>query len=402
MCGVGGAGTLSSGLLNLRPDIGGYLFQFLKSDDAAWNLVKYVDNVFLKYGAPTKLYNPSQDEAEALERKAAAVGVSFIPIPQRHIGTDNAPILIKNFKRELEGLGVRFLLEKKVERLAPHRVILDDKTEIACRYLLVAPGRSGADWLGEEANRLNIPTKYQPIDIGIRVEIPAVVMDPIIKVSRDPKFHIYSDTYDDFVRTFCVNHRGFVVQEFYDSFVGVNGHSMAHAMSKNTNFALLVQVELTQPLEDTSLYGRTIAMQATTLGGGKPILQRLGDLKEGHRSTWDRIKRSSVKPTLLNATPGDIGMGLPHRIVTDLIEGLDKLDTVIPGVSSSTTLIYAPEVKFSANMVHTDKYLETPVEDLFVAGDGAGLSRGLVAAAATGVIAARGILRKEGIEIPFQ
>jgi uncharacterized FAD-dependent dehydrogenase len=397
MCGVGGAGTLSSGLLNLRIDIGGDLSE-LVDEATAWDLVKYVDSVFVDNGAPNKIYSPQQDETEALERKAAAVGVNFLPIPQRHIGTDNAPKVIKNFKESLERKGVKFLLKRTVSRLDNGRVILNEDDEVTCKYVIAAPGRSGANWLSQEAQRLKIPTKYQPIDIGVRVEVPAVVMDPVTRISRDPKFHIYTDTYDDFVRTFCVNAWGFVVQEVYDDFIGVNGHSMTDKLSVNTNFAFLVRVGLTEPLEDTTAYGRTIAKQTTTLGGGKPLLQRLGDLKGGRRSTWQRLRRGNVEPTLHNVTPGDISMGLPHRIVTDLIEGLDKLDHVVPGVSSNSTLIYAPEVKFSANRIITDDNLETPLENLFMAGDGAGLSRGLVTSAATGVIAAWGLLKKEGIE----
>jgi len=397
MCGVGGAGTLSSGLLNLRVDIGGDL-RDLVDEATAWDLVKYVDSVFVEHGAPAKIYSPLPDEEEDLVRKAAAVGVDFLPIPQRHIGTDNAPQVIKSLKKDLERQGVHFLLQRTVSHLAAGRVTLNGEEDVACRYVIAAPGRSGANWLAQEAHRLKLPTKYQPIDIGVRVEVPAVVMDPVTRISRDPKFHIYTDTYDDFVRTFCVNAWGFVVQEVYDDFIGVNGHSRTDQLSDNTNFAFLVRVGLTEPLEDTSAYGRTIARQTTTLGGGKPLLQRLGDLKGGRRSTWERLRRGNVAPTLLNVTPGDISMGLPHRIVTDLIEGLDKLDHVVPGVSSNSTLLYAPEVKFSANRVITDTHLETPLENLFVAGDGAGLSRGLITSAATGVLAARGLLRKAGLD----
>jgi len=400
MCGVGGAGTLSSGLLNLRPDIGGNLVQLIKSDKAAWGLVNYVDQIFLKHGAPSKLYAPTHEDSEKLERAAAAVGVKFIPVPQRHIGTDNAPKVIESIERHLKTRGVKFLLNKKVMRIDKNTVTLEDGTSFNCKYILVAPGRSGAKWLAEEAKRLKIPTKYEPVDVGVRVEIPSVVMEPIVSVSRDPKFHIYTATYDDFVRTFCVNHEGFVVQEVYDDFIGVNGHAMAEQKSANSNFALLVRVELTQPLEDTSAYGRTIAMQTTTLGGGRPLLQRLGDLEGGHRSTWERIERGNVRPTLRNVTPGDIAMAMPHRIVADIIEGLEKLNHVIPGVASTSTLLYAPEVKFSANRIYTNRDLETPIENIFVAGDGAGLSRGLVTAAATGIIAAHGILKKEGITPP--
>jgi len=398
MSGVGGAGTLSSGLLNLRPDIGGNLFQFTRNQEEAWNLIKYVDQIFLRYGAPEHLYTAGKEQAENLERKAAAVDVKYISIPQRHIGSDNAPKVIERFQKELEANGVKFLLGSRVKQIDKGRVTLEDETQVKCRHIIAAPGRCGANWLNEEARRLKIPTRYEPIDIGVRVEVPAVVMTPIIEVSRDPKFHIHPQTYDDFVRTFCVNHEGFVCQEVYDSFVGVNGHSMTDKKSQNTNFAFLVRIKLTQPLEDTTVYARTIAMQVTTLGGGRPLLQRLGDLTAGRRSTWDRIERGNVVPTLTNVTPGDIAMAFSHRIVTDILEGLEKLNNVIPGVASASTLLYAPEVKFSANLIRTNKDLETPIENVFVAGDGAGLSRGLVTAAATGVLAARGVLKKEGIE----
>jgi hypothetical protein len=222
-------------------------------------------------------------------------------------------------------------------------------------------------------------------------------MAPIISVNRDPKFHIYTDTYDDFVRTFCVNHEGFVVKEVYDGLVGVNGHSMTGTPSENSNFAFLVRVALTEPIEDTTAYGRSVMQQATILGGGEPIIQRLGDLRMGRRSTWGRISHSHVKPTLRSATPGDIAMAMPHRIVADIQEGLEKLDEIIPGVASSSTLLYAPEIKFSANKFQVNENFETPVENLFVAGDGVGLSRGIVGAAANGILAGRGILKKAGI-----
>jgi uncharacterized FAD-dependent dehydrogenase len=396
MCGVGGAGTLSSGLLNLKPDIGGNLFQLLNNEKAAWELVKYVDDVFVEAGAPTKLYTPNEEDAADLERRAASVGVRFIPIVQRHIGSDNAPRVIENFSQDLRKRDIEFALLKRVAKLEEGTVIFENGEKLEADYILAAPGRCGASWLASEARRLNIPSRYQPIDIGVRVEVPQTVMGPVIGISRDPKFHISASTYDDFVRTFCVNHRGFVVQEVYDDFIGVNGHAMTEKLSDNSNFAFLVRIELTEPLEDTTAYGQTIAMQTTTLGGGKPLLQRLRDLKTGHRSTWDRVRRGTVKPTLINVTPGDIAMGLPHRIVTDILEGLDKLDRVVPGVAQESTLLYAPEVKFSANRIYTNPDLETPVKNLFVAGDGAGLSGGLVVAAATGVIAARGILKKSG------
>lgn len=398
LCGVGGAGTLSSGRLNLKPDVGGNLYALTDSENTAWNLVSHVEKLFLKYGSPTKIYNPHTVDVEELERKAAAAGVKFISIPQREIGTDNAPKVIKNFMTDLEKKKVKFLLRKEVTHVEKGLVTLNTGEKITCNYILLAPGRWGQNWLAEEAKALKIPTRHEPIDIGVRVEVPAIVMEPITKINRDPKFHIYTETYDDFLRTFCVNHGGFVCLELYEEgLTGINGHCMTNIQTHNTNFAFLVRIGLTEPLEDTSAFGRSIAKQTTLLGGGRPILQRLGDLEKGRRSTWHRIERGNVKPTLKTVTPGDIAMAIPHRIMTDIVEGLHKLDKVIPGVASSSTLLYAPEVKFSANKIYTNKDLETSVENLFVAGDGAGLSRGIVIAAATGVLAARGILKKAGL-----
>ncbi len=394
MSGVGGAGTLSSGLLNLRPDIGGDITGLVKDEEEAYNIVKYVDDIFLSFGAPTEIYEPSPKDVEELSRKAAAVGIEFVPIPQRHMGTDKSPEVIKNMKNYLVEKGVGFMLKTDVTVIEPHKVTLKTGEQLSCKYILAAPGRVGAEWMKQQGKALGIHTSHMPIDVGVRVEIPAVVLAPIFNIARDPKFHIYTDTYDDFVRTFCVNHRGFVVEEVYDGFVGVNGHAMVGQKSPNSNFAFLVRVALTEPLEDTTAYASSIAHQASILGGKRPILQRLGDLKHGNRSTWERIRRSNVKPTMTSVTPGDIAMALPHRILTDITEGLEKLDAVMPGVDSPTTLLYAPEIKFSANRFPVDSNLETTVEDLFVAGDGVGLSRGLVQAAATGIIAARGIINK--------
>jgi len=219
-------------------------------------------------------------------------------------------------------------------------------------------------------------------------------MNPVTKINRDPKFHIRTKRYDDFARTFCTNERGFVVKEVYGDFIGVNGHSLRVKKSENTNFAFLVKVGLTEPVENTTRYGRSIAKLATTIGGGKPILQRMGDLRRGRRSSRERISRNLVQNTLKDVTPGDISMALPHRILMDIIEGLEKLNEIIPGVASDSTLLYAPEIKFYAMHLIVDKNMETSVKNLFAAGDGAGLSRDIVNAAATGMLAARGVMSK--------
>lgn len=401
MCGVGGAGTYSDGTLNLRPDVGGDLAEQTGDPEYAWELVDHVDKVFVRYGAPSHMYIPKGEEVELLKRRAAAVGARFIEITQRHMGSDNAPKVIGNFEKDLKDRGIEFLMNTKVEDLiiednACVGVVLKDGTNIRSRFTIIAPGRVGATWIDEVVRKHKIGAKYAPIDVGVRVEVPAIVMDPITKINRDPKFHIQTKTYDDFVRTFCTNEHGFVVKEEYDGFIATNGHSLSNLESENTNFAFLVRVELTEPIENTVRYGRSIAKLATTIGGGKPVLQRLGDLRRGRRSTEARLMKNTVVNTLKDVTPGDISMALPHRIVTDIREGLEVLNEIIPGVASDSTLLYAPEVKFYSMQVLVDKNMESSVKNLFAAGDGAGLSRDIVNAAATGVIAARGILKKAG------
>ncbi|HRU74784.1 MAG TPA: FAD-dependent oxidoreductase, partial [Methanothrix sp.] len=196
---------------------------------------------------------------------------------------------------------------------------------------------------------------------------------------------------DDFVRTFCTNPGGFVVKEEYPDFIATNGHSMIVEKSENTNFAFLVRLELTHPVEDTTAYGMSIAKLVTTIGGRRPVIQRLGDLHKGRRSTEERIARNTVENTLKDVTPGDISMALPHRIVMDVIEGLEILNQIIPGVNADSTLIYAPEIKFYARRIEVDGSFQSSLRGLYVAGDGAGLSRGIVAAAATGILAGRGM-----------
>jgi hypothetical protein len=396
MSGVGGAGGLSDGTLNIRPDIGGNLYDFLPEEEA-WDLVRYVDKVWVQHGTPDRLYEATSREEEELSRRAASAGIKFVQIPQRHIGSDHTPEVVNSIKDDLKGRGVDFLLNTRVEDLSEGEIRLSDGGEIRARYVIAAPGRSGASWLVRQAEKLGMEMAHGPIDVGVRVEVPAIVMDPVCAINRDPKFHIFTKTYDDFVRTFCVNHRGFMVKEVYKDYVGVNGHSLRDRESENTNFAFLTRIELTEPVENSTDYGKSIARTATTLGGGKPLIQRLGDLRRGRRSTWRRIDKGIVKPTLRGVTPGDISMVMPHRIVTNILEGLEKLDVVMPGVASDSTLLYAPEIKYYAMRVDVSRTMETSIPNLFVAGDGAGISRGIIIASATGVLAARGILEKEGM-----
>lgn len=394
MHGVGGTGGMADGTLNLNPYIGGDLTKYM-SEREAYELIEEIDSGFQEHGASNKIYGEKSSKAEELERKAAAADVKFIPIRQRHMGSENLPDIITSFKEDLENKGIEFQLNSEVKEIEEGGIIVDGK-KIESGYILAAPGRSGAVWLAKQAEKLGLKISHGAIDVGVRVEVPSIVMEPVTEVSRDPKFHIRSKSFDDFVRTFCTNHEGFVVEERYEGHVGVNGHALKSRKSENTNFAFLSRVKLTEPVTDTTAYGGSIGNLATTIGGGRPVVQRLGDLRRGQRSTWSRVQRGHVEPTLRSVTPGDISMALPGRIVTNLQEGLDQLDRVIPGVASNSSLLYAPEVKLYAMRIAVDEKMETDLEDLFVAGDGAGLSRDIVNASATGILAARGIMKKAG------
>ncbi|EZQ03068.1 FAD-dependent oxidoreductase [Candidatus Acidianus copahuensis] len=397
--GLGGAGTFSSGIINLRPDIGGELHELMRSWDAAQEMINYVDSILLKFGAPKdRLFRPNEEKVREIQKKAAKAGAEFVPILQRHIGTDKSPLVIENMTNYIETSGIQVAEMTEVynvQKTGNNFVLKTNKGDVESKIVLLAPGRAGAQWFYEQTKKLAIDTVPGPLDIGVRVEVESFVMDELTSAVWDPKIIMYSKKYDDKVRTFCVNPRGYIMKEVYDDgTIGVNGETYADKKSNNTNFAFLATVKLSDPLEDTIEYGKSIARLMTRLGGEKPIVQRLIDFEKGRRSTWDRIARSTVKPTLKDVTPGDISMGIPYRIVTDLMEGLEKLDNISSGIYSSNTLLYAPEIKYYSVKTVVDSNMETVVDNLFVAGDGAGLSRGINVAAATGVLAARGIMTK--------
>ena len=400
LCGIGGAGTFSDGTLNLRPDVGGNLRDYTQTDDEAWALVDEVDRTFIQYGVLDELAGSSEADIEQLKRRAASAGVRFVDIKQRHVGSDWTKKVIGSFKEDLDRAGVRFLLETNVRDIWMGKsgcrgVVLEDDRRVGAHKVLLAPGRVGANWVNELVLRNGIAARHGPIDIGVRVEVPCIVMDRVTEINRDPKFHVRTSHHDDFVRTFCTNRRGYVVKEQYDGIVGVNGHSFRDKDSPNTNFALLVTVELTEPLENTTVYGECIGKLAYTLGGGKPIVQRMGDLRRGQRSTDERLARNMVENTLKDVTPGDIAMALPQRIVANLVESLETLDKIIPGLAADSTLLYAPEIKFYSMKIQVSPRLETSIPNLFAAGDGTGLSRDLVNASATGILAGRRMMSDE-------
>lgn len=391
---IGGSGLYSDGKMNFHPHIGGDLTEFMPHKEAL-KVLDNIKNTFVRHGL--KENDDNWKNLTELEKKAAKVGIRFIPIKQAHAGSDYLPKIMKSFRQEMEKNNVNFTLNTQVVNVEARKDKIIAKTTDGPReadYIMIAPGRSGSLWLIDLCKKLNIGLKFNPVDMGVRVEILNNVMKEIVEDYKcwDPKFHIFAHSYDDFVRTFCVCPYGFVVKEFYENNIfGVNGHSMIDKRSNNCNFALLVRVRLTEPLENTTEYGRAIARQTNTLGGGKPIIQRLGDLRRHRRSTWERIGKSYVKPTLKDAIPGDIAMAYPHRIIMDIREALEKLGEVVPGINSDSTLLYGPEIKFYAMRIETNETLQTKTPNIFVAGDGAGVSRGIVGAAATGMIAAKGI-----------
>jgi len=397
--GWGGAGAFSDGKLILSPDVGGWLIDYITRDELK-NLMTYVDRFYLKFGAPDRLYGGDRDFIEDIQRKATLAGLNFIPMTLRHMGTDKTRFVLKAARDYLKGK-VEVKFGKEVSR-----IVVDDGKVVGvetrdgdfyrAKYVVLAPGRSGAEWLQNEARRLNLGLENNPIDLGIRVEVPAAVMEHLTDVLYEPKFMFYSKSFDDMVRVFCVCPHGEVITEIYEDVLTVNGQSYHDKKTDNTNFAVLVSVSFTEPFKEPIAYGKYIARLANIIGGGV-IIQRLGDLKRGRRSTRDRIKRSIVKPTLENATPGDLSFVLPYRYLTDILEMLEALDQLAPGVYSNHTLLYGVEVKFYSARVKLSRNLETKIKNLYVAGDGAGLTRGLAQASVSGVIAARSILAKEGV-----
>lgn len=395
MWGCGGAGLFSDGKLNFTPRLGKTdISEFLNMEEAE-KLIREVEQVFSSYGMDGETFPTDVKAAEEYRIKARKAGLDLQIIRQKHLGSDKLPEYIQKMERHLKEGGVNFGFECEATNImVKERKLIGVKTnkgEIKTSRLLVAPGRSGNNWLSQEFDRLGIEMEQRAIEIGVRVETSADVLKDMCRVIYDPTFYFHAPSYDDKLRTFCTNRNGYVAEEKYKEFVCVNGHSYSKQLSDNANFAILVRVSLTEPVTDTIAYGESICKLSSTIGGGKPILQRFIDFKKHRRSTWERLKKSYVIPTLKNVTPGDIAMALPHRIVVNLIEGIKILDRVLPGLASDATLLYAPEVKFFSVRPKIGKDLQTKIRGLFVAGDGAGVSGNIVGAAATGVIAARGI-----------
>jgi uncharacterized FAD-dependent dehydrogenase len=400
LCGWGGAGAFSDGKLTLSPKVGGFLGDFIPQSQLV-NLLRKADEIYLSFGAPKEVFGQSSGKTEALYQEAKLAGLEFIPMEIRHLGTENCVPLLKMIRNALEKkVDVLFntpVKEILVENGKAMGVLLENGTRVNADYVICGPGRVGAQWIKNEVQRLGIPSIPSPVDIGVRVEAPAPILQKLTEIAYEAKFIYYSKTFDDKVRTFCMNPFGEVVTETIDEIVTVNGHSYANKRTENTNFAILVSNTFTEPFNDPIGYGKYIARLANLLGNGV-IIQRLGDLLDGRRSTPDRINRCITRPTLISATPGDLSFVLPYRHLKSIIEMLEALDRITPGIFSRHTLLYGVEVKFYTNRVKISPALETDIQNLFLIGDGAGITRGLMQASISGILAGDEILKRAGKE----
>jgi uncharacterized FAD-dependent dehydrogenase len=398
LCGWGGAGAFSDGKLTLSTKVGGFLSELVPPSELESLLTK-ADQIYLSFGAPKEILGQSSDKTEALYQEAKQAGLEFIPMEIRHLGTENCVPLLKRIRDAIRDK-VDIFFETPVREILVDGgkvtgVALHNGSRVEAQYVICGPGRVGAEWIKNEVQRLGISSIPSPVDIGVRVEAPASILQKLTDIAYEAKLIYYSKTFDDKVRTFCMNPFGEVVTETIDEIVTVNGHSYAERKTENTNFAILVSNTFTEPFRDPIGYGKYIARLANLLGNGV-IIQRLGDLLDGRRSTPDRINRCITQPTLSSATPGDLSFVLPYRHLKSIIEMLEGLDRITPGIYSRHTLLYGVEVKFYTNRLKLSPTLETDIQNLFLIGDGAGITRGLMQASISGMIAANEIVKRIG------
>src|SRR6056297_2466421 len=396
--GWGGAGAYSDGKLSLSPKIGGHLEEYIGLNSLK-SLISYADKIYLKFGAPDRVFGVDGSKIDDIKAKAIKAQLKFIPAKLRHLGTGYTKTVLTNMKDFIESKGVEIKFKTNVKEF----ILEDDKitgvkTAEGDIYkgenVITAPGRENAYWLSSLAPELGIETSINPVDIGVRVETSAVIAKELTENLYESKLIYQTPTFDDKVRTFCMSPYGEVVNENNQGLITVNGHSHADIKTENTNFALLVSKTFTDPFHEPITYGKSIARLANLLGGGV-LVQRLGDLLNGRRSTPTRIDRGIIEPTLKEATPGDLSLVLPYRHLKDIIEMLEALDNLAPGLYSRDTLLYGVEVKFYSNRLEVNNNLETKINNLYTAGDGAGITRGLMQASVSGIVIAQDIVNKE-------
>lgn len=402
--GFAGAGAYSDGKLSLSPDVGGELPAILGYDKAQ-ELINEADKVYLSFNADKSVYGlDNLDRIAAIKKKAIEASLKLIDCPIRHLGTEEGYRIYSEMQKHLLDSGVEIMFNTMVDGLVIEDGEMkgvtvksgkeDSKTFLA-KKTVVAVGREGAGWFREICKASKIDTKVGVVDIGVRVEVRDEVMKEINETLYESKLVYYTPTFDDKVRVFCSNPSGEVATEYYDDGLAVvNGHAYKSDDRKtnNTNFALLVSKEFTEPFEEPIEYGKHIAKLGNMLSGGKILVQRYGDFKRGRRTTEERLMRNNIQHTLKDAVPGDLSLVLPYRIMKALDEMLQALDKVVPGMASDETLLYGVEVKFYSNKVVVTKEFETNIAGLYAIGDGAGITRGLQQASANGIQVARNIL----------
>lgn len=395
--GWGGAGAYSDGKLSLSPEIGGNLHEHIGMDKLS-ELIGYADDIYINFGAPDRIFGVNAENLDEIKEKAIKAQLKFIPASLRHLGTGYSQTVLQKMQDYIseKNVEIRFGVNVKQLIVNEDRIVGVSTKQgeiISSRFVVTAPGRENAEWLSNEAKRLDIEMTINPVDIGVRVECPAVITKELTDNIYESKLIYQTPTFDDKVRTFCMSPYGQVVNENNQGLITVNGHSHAEIKTENTNFALLVSKTFTEPFHEPITYGKDIAKLANLLGGGV-LVQRLGDLLDGHRSTPKRIARGIVEPTLKEATPGDLSLVFPYRHLKGLIEMIEALDNLAPGLYSRDTLLYGVEVKFYSSRLQADSKLETRIKNLFVGGDGAGITRGLMQASVSGIVIARAIVNK--------
>ena len=389
LSGYGGAGTFSDGKLNYIHKLGKSDLTKYMSESEAIKLINDTEEIFNSFKMDAEVYPSNMKEAEEIRKKVAIAGAKLLIIKQKHLGSDHLPEYIDGICDYLKDKGVNLISRANVTDIKTinensHEITYDKdgkEEKIKSKYVIVAPGRTGAKWIQELADKYDIPYNSQSIEIGVRVEVRRDIMEDITNIIYDPTIFIKTKTYGDEIRTFCTNPGGFVAKENYYGYICVNGHALKEVKSNNTNFAFISKVNLTEPVTNTRLYGESIAKIANVLGDSKPIIQSLKDLKSGRRSEWHRLNKGFVEPTLKDCVAGDLALVMPHRIITNILEGLEILDKIIPGVNNDDTLLYGPEIKFFSD------------DNIYFVGDGAGKAGNIVTAAATGLVASRDILK---------
>lgn len=401
MKGFGGAGNFSDGKYNITTEFGGWLNDYIP-DEEVLELIKYVDSINVSLGATTRTFSTYTSVAKEIKKKALHYDLHLQQAIVKHLGTEKNFELLNRMYKILSNRAyndkVSVLCNTKVNEISvsdEYSLKLEDGSFINCKYLIVAPGRSGAEWFANECRKLNIPLINNQVDIGVRVELPSEVFEEITDSVYEAKLKYRTKKYGDIVRTFCMNPYGYVVAENLDGLLTVNGHSYASDLlrSKNTNFAILVSNKFTEPFNSPYQYGKSIASFSNLLGNGV-LIQRFGDLINGRRTTHHRLSQSFTKPTLKAAEPGDLSLVLPKRHLDNIIEMLYALDKLVPGVANDDTLLYGVEVKFYSSKPELSNCLETRYKNFFAIGDGAGVTRGLSQAGASGILVAREIIKR--------